>query len=218
MKAPWVSSIRIVDLVSAQRDLLDAQRLHRHVMAAFSEELPEHARAAVAAMYRIDGKQLTVQSAVNPRWRLPPWYAVERVEPLRGWCEIETGRRMSFVLRAEPAKKTRASHPERRHSSRVAIRDPLQRVEWIVARMAQRGAQLDREAMSIVALTHMVARRDGNSAHINPVDFKGTLTVTDEAALRAAVVAGVGSGKSYGCGLLQLAPVLNSDRVAEVTS
>ncbi|MFE2167475.1 type I-E CRISPR-associated protein Cas6/Cse3/CasE, partial [Streptomyces sp. NPDC059447] len=40
---------------------------------------------------------------------------------------------------------------------------------------------------------------------ICPVLFEGTMTVTDPAALRRALLEGIGSGKAYGAGLLTLA-------------
>ncbi|GAA2774561.1 type I-E CRISPR-associated protein Cas6/Cse3/CasE [Streptomyces lavendulae] len=37
------------------------------------------------------------------------------------------------------------------------------------------------------------------------VDYEGTLTVTDPALLAQTLLAGIGSGKAYGCGMLTLA-------------
>ena len=42
---------------------------------------------------------------------------------------------------------------------------------------------------------------------IETCTFEGVLDVTHPAALREAIVAGVGPGKAFGCGLLSLAPV-----------
>ncbi|MGW0592740.1 type I-E CRISPR-associated protein Cas6/Cse3/CasE [Streptosporangium sp. NPDC002607] len=48
----------------------------------------------------------------------------------------------------------------------------------------------------------------GTSGRINHActRFDGTATVTDAKSLREAMLSGIGRGKSYGCGLLSIAP------------
>ncbi|MGP4112339.1 type I-E CRISPR-associated protein Cas6/Cse3/CasE [Streptomyces sp. 4N509B] len=63
-----------------------------------------------------------------------------------------------------------------------------------------------------VALIHRDIRRfrkknDGPQVTLTTATFEGRLRVVDPTALRAALVAGIGPAKAYGCGLLTLAPL-----------
>ena len=51
------------------------------------------------------------------------------------------------------------------------------------------------------------SRGPRNQVRIAKARFSGTLEVTDAAALRGALINGIGRARAYGCGLLPLAPV-----------
>ena len=109
---------------------------------------------------------------------------------------------------------------------RVAVRDDEARLAWL-ARKGESGGFVLAAAKVAPGLDSQPEAYEGFRAArseprgmtfgrqhrgdrriaIETCTFEGVLDVTDPAALREAIAAGVGPGKAFGCGLLSLAPV-----------
>ncbi|MGK4007549.1 type I-E CRISPR-associated protein Cas6/Cse3/CasE [Sorangium sp. So ce1036] len=134
---------------------------------------------------------------------------------------IGAGARFRFRLRANPTRRIDTkSGPDgkRRNGRRVELRDDASRLAWLHRKATQSGFELcggrdDLEAADVWMheerkLTgHRPDARGGRTTlTLAPVLFEGRLRVTDADRFRAALVAGIGSGKAYGFGLLSIAP------------
>ncbi len=53
--------------------------------------------------------------------------------------------------------------------------------------------------MTVQAVT---VKKSGQAFGFNAVTYEGRLRVTDAEALNAALVAGIGQGRAYGCGFM----------------
>jgi CRISPR system Cascade subunit CasE len=171
-----------------------------------------------------------VQSTVLPDWsRLPEGYLlrrdrhgesprVKRVEQC--YDHIAPGQRLRFRLQANPTRRVaRQSDPAggSRPGRRVAVRGEAATVAWL--RRKGEGAGFGLEAVRLApAVPDLVSRSGrilgwrsdggGSPAHrltFDTVLFEGILRVADAGRLRAALVAGIGRGLAYGCGLVSVA-------------
>ncbi|MDJ1130577.1 type I-E CRISPR-associated protein Cas6/Cse3/CasE [Streptomyces iconiensis] len=215
-----------------QFDLANAAGLHRRLMKLVPDGLGESPRAQAGLLFRLDTQGAVTALLVQTRTpvdtsRLPTGYAQAQTRdmgpmltslrpglplryrflgntirrcgrnstvgrwkqavPLHGddadqwWIERATGAGLVLnTLASEPAQALAASHP-------VSSESPGKSGPQTAG--AGRGAK-----GSTVRIEHAATL------------FQGTATVQDPAALREALLKGIGRSKSYGCGLLSLAP------------
>ena len=145
---------------------------------------------------------------------------------------LEAGDRVAFDLRANPVVTTRnAAGKSARHDvvmqektrllkqrqlahwadwqtpDRPALPDLVQRTcgQWLQARCLRLGIALDEPTLSVEGYEQH--RGKSGELGFSTVDFSGSLRVVDAAALRQALIAGVGHAKAFGCGLLLIRPI-----------
>lgn len=208
----------------AARSLLASpQRLHAAVEAGFpttAGDATDDGEGRV--LWRLDQHERTTLLYIVSPQRPDLTHLVEQAGwPTRlGWDtrdyrtlldRLAAGQRWAFRLTANPVQ-SRPKIEDRKKSQRFGHVTVAQQTGWLLART-------DRLGIGIVKGTHdepdvAVRRRDtlrfereGNTVTLATAVFEGLLDVVDPAALRSALVNGVGSGKGYGCGLLTLAPV-----------
>lgn len=145
---------------------------------------------------------------------------------------VAPGDRLGFVLRANPtravsapgrARSTRvdvimhAKHALDRTSRRAFTPADVERValDWLIARGPALGVIFDRAHCTAGGYTSVAIAGRRTAGHrgrptpirFSQIDYAGVLTVDDPAKLTAALHTGIGSAKSYGCGLLLVRPV-----------
>ena len=177
---------------------------------------------------------LLVQSGQPPNWaHLLPGYLLslgdgpanpssKRVDGI--YTDLRDNITLVFRLRANPTRKidTKSGpNGERRNGRRVPLRDDAAHIAWLRRKGEQHGFTLlsteinpdlpDVRSTNPSAVTGRKGPTDPSEGArrltFSSVLFEGRLRVTDAAALRAALLGGVGSGKAYGFGLLSVAPV-----------
>jgi len=183
-------------------------------------------------LFRIDPKPggravIVVQSAVRPDWE----YAFRNAGYLLACApqakqfhpSFQVNQRLRFRLVANPTKKIgtlskdeRQAKKEGRNGSRVPVR-PEQLHEWLARRAALAGFLVEQDAVSIQPGYVYVKKPNGDGSHDDgkkpnsgrrrSVRYEGTLTVTDPATFKNALVRGIGPAKAFGFGLLSVAPV-----------
>ncbi|MGI8623035.1 MAG: type I-E CRISPR-associated protein Cas6/Cse3/CasE [Solirubrobacteraceae bacterium] len=203
-----------LDDPQVRADLRDASELHRSIMSAFPDVGGGgRARADMGILFRLTEEReeatVLVQSQVRPRWddllhvargylKAPP--QVRPLEPLLDQIVRDTLWRFRLLANATVARQGR------RHG--LMREEDL--VVWLLRRGEQLGARLaSAEAPTFTArdLGEIRGRRGRDRITVRQAAFEGVLQVTDPAALKRAVIAGVGRARAYGCGLLSLAPV-----------
>jgi CRISPR system Cascade subunit CasE len=132
---------------------------------------------------------------------------------------LEPGQRWAFRLTANP---TQYVVPERGgRAKRVAHVSVQYQEKWLFERAERAGFRIassqlpglvgDVESLALRVTrraTHQFSRRGAQQpVTLAVAQFDGVLTVEDVPALRRSLVAGVGPGKAYGCGLMTLVPV-----------
>ena len=137
---------------------------------------------------------------------------------------LRAGERVLFSLRVNPVRKTR-DHDGRqvRHDIVQDLRTRLMnegtpkfrlpsRLElaqraamgWLEARGETLGLAPDEASLMVEAYENQRFRkaRGGPQVVVSTLDMRGFATVADPGALEAALFAGVGPAKAFGCGLL----------------
>jgi CRISPR system Cascade subunit CasE len=142
---------------------------------------------------------------------------------LRG---VSPGRRYRFRLVANPTRSTKHAVSAGRRGRVVGVGSREAQEAWLVERSDRLGFRVPADDGDLYSNDGvLIARRNltltgrerlrftksgSGNRHAVTLDvarFDGLLEVTDPDRLKAALRAGIGRGKAYGCGLLTLAPV-----------
>lgn len=218
------------------RDLSDVHAMHRTVMSGFPNVAAEgDARGRLGVLYRLETHARTgeptllVQSAIAPNWQqLPAGYLLDDGRPNPDCKEVgpifdrlQAGMALTFRLHANPTRRLftpRSSDGSRPRGKRVELRTEKEQLNWLARKGTQHGFSLVSvratagSAAPVPAVRtqprgKVVGRRPaGARMTFAAVTFDGVLRITDAERFRQALTGGIGSGKSYGFGLLSIAP------------
>jgi len=89
--------------------------------------------------------------------------------------------------------------------SRRPVLDHLD--DWFCSRAPKWGFEVNRTYLEVFVRPARTFLKNGAPATFHHVDFSGRLHVADPALFRSSFAAGLGHGKAFGFGLLQLSPV-----------
>jgi CRISPR system Cascade subunit CasE len=183
--------------------LENAWQWHRALWTLF----PDRASGeALPCLYRIEamnlaeGAQVLMQSEQKPllesvKARV---LAQKKFEP-----QFITGQRLRFRLQANPTKKiSDQQNPKRK--IRVPFIKEADQQAWIQRKFAN-TATIKAEAMLIRNHPPIYFRQGRRGGKIVTVHFEGILVINDPEQLNQQLRKGIGSAKSFGCGLLSLA-------------
>jgi CRISPR system Cascade subunit CasE len=191
---------------AVRRDLGDAEALHKRVMSLVPDGLGDQARAKACVLYRYDetpniGPHLLIQTGLPvDATRLPERYgtlAVRDLTPLL--TALSDGMAVRYRITANTAK--RLGRTSERPGKIVALRGS-EAEQWWTARAESVGLML----RTLIFTSLPDIRGAGSNAVRHAAGrFDGVAVIKDAELVRHAVLAGVGRGKAYGCGLLSLA-------------
>lgn len=200
-----------VDDPQVRVDMRDVSELHRSVMSAFADiGSGGRARADLGVLFRLTEENeeatLLVQSQVRPRWDdLPRGYLrrAADIRPLEALLD-------SIVPTSVWRFRLVANATVARQGGRHGLTREGDLVAWLLRRGGQIGARLEAEGAPTFQardLGDIRGRRGENRITVRQASFEGVLEAIDAAALKRAVLGGIGRARAYGCGLLSLVPV-----------
>ncbi|MGP3691001.1 type I-E CRISPR-associated protein Cas6/Cse3/CasE [Streptomyces sp. IBSNAI002] len=208
------------------RDLRNVHSLHRTVLTLAPDHLGDSPRQAAGILFRLEhnprGQTLLIQSRHPLNLdQLPIGYATATDErdltPLLAWCQ--PGMPVRYRIHAQPMRSTRPENPERdeKGSLKRGRRIPLhgdEATHWWHDRAAAAGLTPDTDTTSTDSQPDIAGWKDnldrnGQRMRIcgRVTRFEGTATITDTPALHTALTTGVGRGRTFGTGLLSIAPL-----------
>lgn len=185
----------------ARRDLADRFELHRTILAAFPETLPEDERV----LFRVEQYRSspTVPVLVQSR-TIPDWQQVDRLddthylvdEPLVRpvAMQVQAGQVIPFRLQANPTVK--------RDGKRHAIYAEDDLLAWLNRKGDQNGFTVDPLDIRARKLGRVLGKNRQRTWHA--VQFDGRLQVQDVTTFGKALNNGIGSAKAFGFGLLSI--------------
>lgn len=220
---------------AVQRDLRNVADLHRTVMKLVPDGLGEAPRAQAGVLFRleVDGAGepvLLVQSRTHPSTdRLPADYARAEIRPMDALLTaLRPGLLVRYRLAANAVQRCGRNSTAGRWKQAIPLHGPEADKWWtdratasglavrtLVSRSVDPAATWHPSAAgSIPAPTSSAdaSIKSRGRAHTDRrieravTLFEGSASVTDPSALSAMLLTGIGRSKSYGCGLLSLAP------------
>lgn len=194
----------------ARKDLSSAYDMHRTLSRVFA---PDDTTPPARFLWRQEDARswdqsqvdVLVQATLRGNWAaLQQW--PEYVAQLQSDKAVDLqslvrhGAQYRFRLRANPTVT--------RVGKRYGLQSEADQHAWVIRQGQRVGFEVlacERSGNDTLSTRQP---RSGGVITVQAVTFDGVLGVTDDAALRAAVVAGVGHAKSLGLGLLSLAPLV----------
>ncbi|CEG98848.1 type I-E CRISPR-associated protein Cas6/Cse3/CasE [Propionibacterium freudenreichii] len=220
----FLTKLKINPSKRASRELLASpERMHAAVLGCFPPG--EHADDSGRTLWRLDqrGKVEFSLLMVSPRepdcggfvesygWLPGESTRTASYEPLLDGLKM--GQRWRFRLSANPVHAVKdPAHPAAR-GKRVGHVTAGQQFDWLLARAARNGFSMGTvdEPTALVDSRELLRFKkkptDKREVTVLRASYSGVLQVTDIDALRHALCHGIGPAKSYGCGLLTLAPL-----------
>lgn len=189
---------------SLRRDLSNAYDMHRTLARAFATQPdapPERFLWRLDALDALTGRAVVlIQSNQSGVWdHLPTPGAQVREKPFNPALLAQAGQRCRFRLLANPTVS--------RQGKRYGVWEEAAQRDWLVRQLSQAGATV--EMVECTRNERWVLRKPGQLEPIVlcAIGFEGVLTVDKPDALQHALRNGIGRGKSFGLGLLSLAPL-----------
>ena len=226
----WLSLLELNPRSRAVRcDLGDCNGLHRTMMKLFPEVDQLSARNALGVLYRLERDReakvrVLLQSLIQPDFAHRPEGYLEAPPQSKTLDSMDVllqpGRKLLFRLRANPTRaidtKTRPDGTKS-NGKRVELRGEDACMGWLHRKAGQHGfrilaCRMDAGAPDPRRVNGKVEGHKGGSwITVASVLFDGILEVVDAALIREALQTGIGRAKSYGQGLLSLAPARELD-------
>lgn len=202
-----------------QREVGDPYEMHRTVMRAFPEMLPEDERV----LYRLDSQPrsgqllLLVQSQTAPDWAwladqdylLPadPFSHLENpaVKPIT--LALQSNQTLHFRLRANPTKRLMRDDPERnlKKGQRIGLLKEADQQAWLANKAKDGGFVVLGATITAEGFNSGRTKEKHKFNHF-AVRFDGLLQVTNPDQFLETLRCGLGRGKGFGFGLLSVAP------------
>lgn len=189
----------------ARRDLADPYDMHRTLVRAFVRDEIE---APPRFLWRLepgrawDQPVVLVQSALASDWSVLaqlPGYLQRGAEPATKTFEPTAVLQQAALCRFRLAANPTVTRESKRHG---LVGEDAQ-LAWLHRQGERLG--FDVKAALVSGSDTLHGRKAGTRVSLLRVVFDGVLQVRDAEALAAALVAGIGPGKAFGCGLLSLA-------------
>ncbi len=155
------------------------------------------------------GPVLLVQSEKQPNWshiQGLPRYLLAAPETRTDYPPVFIhGQTLVFRLRANPTKRNNETR------KREGILTEEKQREWLVRKGQAGGFDVLSVVVTDESFKSAVRKRPEEEENSKPmshlsVTYDGVLRVTDPSCFRESLVAGIGSAKAFGFGLLSVAP------------
>ncbi|MEE1823761.1 type I-E CRISPR-associated protein Cas6/Cse3/CasE [Streptomyces sp. BE20] len=193
----------------------DVHRLHQLVLNGFrppgvhvEAPAPEHvlfaagrepaSRTAAGLPTAGAPVRVLVQAPVEPDWQpLLDTGALHSARSFRAEQRLEAGAQIDVGVLANPVVRTR------KDGRRRALRDPGDCGDWLARRLAHGGLQLTARPVIVGPAEYLTGSTSrGEDLTLVCRELTARATVRDPKAAREALLAGIGPGKAFGCGLL----------------
>lgn len=206
---------------TARQLLASPQRIHGAVLGCFPPG--QHSDDSGRCLWRQEERHghdvsLLISSPLRPD--------LTALNEMAGWSTGEVGRsadyapffsrlargqRWRFRLVANPVHNVQVDDSTR--TKRLAHVTAAQQLGWLVKRAEANGfsvGSFESPTARVTSRTTLSFNKGAGTEHhrvtLARAQFDGVLTVSDADLLRHALCFGIGRAKSYGCGLLTLAP------------
>lgn len=181
----------------------DTYSLHRVVYGLF-DDVREGDREKGSGILFVDvggdryGRQLLILSDRQPRE--PEYGEFIRTEPIPEAFFGFSSYRFETVV--NPVKRDRQTGKRMPLCSREKV------THWFLEKAPSWGFEVQESSLQIADLSADIFRKGEHEITLGKARVTGALTVIDKEHFTQSVCRGIGHGKAFGCGLLQVAPIV----------
>lgn len=215
----WLARLDVDAEIARAEGIRDSYDWHKRLWDCFPD-VPEQKRTDIGFLTRIDILEgafrlwiITKRKPVQPQWCPPDGFALNEIA-----TSFLTHRYYAFDLRANPVKTMVQRGPngetllrtngKRKCGKRVPLVKPEELRAWLDRKAVAGGfCVVDDKPLEIAPMVESHFRKKGQAAYHGGLQFQGVLEVIDTALFSETYYTGIGSAKSFGFGLLLLAPV-----------
>ncbi len=187
--------------------ITDAYSLHRVVYDLFEDVRSEEEKRASKAsgiLYADKGGDFSHRQILFLANRIPQ-------QPQHGELQMRAipddflqHERYRFEVTVNPTKREKAT------KRLVPIRGREAVTEWFMAKAPDAwGFSVDPASLQVLKLTVREFDKQGHAVMQGQASLQGVLTVTERSRFITSFQQGIGRGRAFGCGLLQIVPMVN---------
>ena len=192
----FLTKIHLNASVCRSENLRDPYAIHRLVYSFFPKEKKTGRFLYADQGPSAGGRSLLILSAVLPE--LPQTISSASTELSDRFFQFGAFR---FKIRINPVRRDPES------GKRRPVTGQLPLLQWFASHAPKWGFEADVDSLEARILPSVSFPKNGSECRFHAVEFRGTLKVIDPVLFRSHVENGIGHGKAFGFGLLQLVPV-----------
>ena len=225
----WLARLEIDTRIARDKKIFDSYAWHKRLWEECFPNAPDVERDFLTRIDQLEGSFriwiLAARKPVRPQWCPLDGFALKEIVPT-----FLTHKYYAFDLRANPVKTIvqRGANGEtlfrpngkRKSGKRVPLVKPEELRAWLMHKGEVRCIDKDTgqdvpggfrivgdKPLEISPMVESHFRKKGQTGYHGGVQFRGILEVTDQEKFIETYKAGIGSAKSFGFGLLLLAPI-----------
>jgi CRISPR system Cascade subunit CasE len=192
--------------------ITDAYSLHRVVYSLFPDvrtDAEKHSHIQSGIVYAdqggdFHGRKVLIVSDRAPMERVDGQYGEVISKPITpSFLEYP---RYRFKVQINPVRK------DKQTGKRIAVKGRANTAEWFIQRASKSwGFEVDTQHLQIDAIEILQFNDKSNrSITLGKAHIQGQLEVTDPVQFQNSFKNGIGKGRAFGCGLLQIVPILDN--------
>ncbi|ATO34358.1 type I-E CRISPR-associated protein Cas6/Cse3/CasE [Dickeya dianthicola] len=192
--------------------MTDAYSLHRVVYSLFSDERSEtekHSHIQSGIVYADQGgdfqsRKVLIVSDRQPATQVDDQYGKVISNPISD--SFLSHSRYRFKVQVNPVRKDKQS------GKRIAVKGRSDIAAWFLQRAANSwGFEVDPQTLQVDAIEVLQFQdKVGRQVTLGNAHIQGQLTVTDPLQFHNSFKNGIGKGRAFGCGLLQIVPIIDN--------
>ncbi len=195
----YLSLLKLSRQQSKELKITDTYSLHRVVYSCFAKSRNDFQESSGILFAEMKGdalvKQVLVLSAQEP---LAPFECQMQTKEIP--AQFFDFPQYQFEIVVNPVKRDNATR------KLIPMRTRQEVADWFSSRAGRWGFRVVAENFEVADIFVDSFRKDRQILTLGKARVKGLLEVEDKEAFLRAVSSGLGKGKAFGCGLLQLAP------------
>ncbi len=184
----------------------DDYTLHKVVYGLFEDvrtDVEKHSSITSGIVYADKGGDFNTRQILMLSNRKPhqtPQFGDVQSKPIH--ANFLAHERYAFHITINPTKRDKQS------GKVVPIKGRDEIIAWFIARAPQSwGFEVNAEHLQVSQINVQIFEKDGKSVTHGSATLKGELVVTDHQCFSRSFTQGIGRGRAFGFGLLQIVPL-----------
>lgn len=192
--------------------MTDTYSLHRIVYSLFSDvrtETEKHSHIQSGIVYAdqggdFHGRKVLIVSDRQPAAQVEGQYGEVISKPISDSFLAHS--RYRFKVQVNPVRKDKQS------GKRIAIKGRMDTARWFLQRASTSwGFEVDPQTLQVDTIEVLQFQdKAGRKVTLGKAHIQGQLTVTDPQQFHNSFKNGIGKGRAFGCGLLQIVPIIDN--------